>query len=117
MALPRVSDNKLVRVSGGPIELRVKVGNRMAGGTSVLLNGRTVELRGEEPITLAEDASRVKFDTLHCVTHVKDTNPLSDTTAVSYFIRDGQGEQEFPYTLVLKQGESIAQYLIDFTFV
>lgn len=114
---PRVSDLQFYKVHPGqPVRLRVVVGNGMAGGTSLMLKGDIRQI-GNEQVTIGSPGEDLRRSVLHCVTTVKDINPATDLTVVTYYLEGGEQSQSYPYNVPVSTPGGYARYEIDFAFV
>lgn len=51
---------------------------------------------------------------LHCVTTVKDVNPLTNNTSVTHRLSGGAADEEFPYQVSVSKDKGIARYFITY---
>jgi hypothetical protein len=118
MSDPRVSDLQFYPVvPGRPVHLSVVVGNAQSGGTSASFRGTVVRVP-EEGISVGAAGDDLRGAVLHCVTTVRDINPASDMTMVTYTLRGGVEDQTFPpYNVPVSASGGHARYEIDFAFV
>ncbi|MEX2283835.1 MAG: hypothetical protein WEE89_15225 [Gemmatimonadota bacterium] len=111
-----ITDTRLYTVRPNtPVEIKVAIGDRQAGGTSLMYKGveRTAGT-GFEPI--GAPGEDVRFNVLHCVTTVRDIDPDHNHTSVKYTLRGGPVEQEYPFQMEVS-ADGHARYVIDFVFV
>ncbi len=112
-----ISDTKLYRVDPPKnVEITVHVGEGQAGGTSILFNGTERPAAHDIWIAVGAPGEDLTFKTLHCVTTVRDINPSTNRTSVSYSLRGGPIEQTFPFRVDVSENGH-ARYVIDFVFV
>ena len=109
-----LTDANFYEVAPGQlVTLTVVIGDGQAGGTALLLNGvaHPFTAPGPEPIPGATAGSF-----LHAHTTVQDINPLTNHTSVTYILRGGVEDREFPYAIDVAADKGAARYVIAFIF-
>ncbi len=102
-----------------PIYISVTIGNANAGSTVVyykdeMIGGDTGQI---EKLMVGNENESLKFNLLKCTTKVKDINPLTNKTFVTYFLEGGVNEEQFEFTIDVKQDGGYAVYSVTFVFV
>jgi len=117
-AEPKVSDTQLYQViAGRPVSLQIDVGNAQLGGASASHLGPPQPIPTGEPVMFDGGGTNLQFTILHTVTTVKDINPLTNETVVTYTLAGGAIAKRFEYKLTVSEPEGFAHYFIDFAFV
>jgi hypothetical protein len=104
-------------VAGRPVSLQVDVGNLQLGGASASHLGPPQPIPTGQPVQFDGGGADLKFTMLRTVTTVKDINPQTNETVVTYSLSGGVASQRFEYRLTVSEPEGFAHYLIDFAFV
>lgn len=97
-----------------PITLSAVIGDNQPGGTAVLFNG--VPAGSGNPIvekTIGAPGQNLKGGEIECMTTVRDNNPATNRTSVTYTLRGGVTDRVFPYAIEVEEGGR-ALYLISF---
>lgn len=111
-----INDTRLYTVRPNtPVEIRVEIGDRQAGGTSLLYKG-TERPAGNGFERIGGPGEDVTFNVLHCVTTVRDIDPDHNHTSVKYTLRGGPVEQDYAFQVDVSTNGH-ARYVIDFVFV
>lgn len=114
---PRIVDLQFYPVvEGRPVELRAIVGGGMVGGTSVSHKGVVQQLTTGS-VTVGKPGENLKQSVIHCITTVRDINPASDTTVVTYFLTGGERDLEVSYSLDVNVSGGFARYVVDFALI
>lgn len=101
-------------VPGREVTLEVTTGDGQASGTALLLNGRPhpfIDHLGPQPIGTDLGGSM-----LHVNTVVRDINPATNRTSVTYELRGGARPQQFPFSIEVSVDKGAAHYLVAFIF-
>ncbi len=119
MTTPLTTSTQIYPVrDGSPLTLEIVIGELQAGGTSIIWQGAITDLPGNVgPTTLTADGGTVRMSALHCATRVRDVNPNTNRTTVTYILRGGRQDQEFTYSLTVPEENGFADYVIDFVFI
>ena len=97
-----------------PIRLKVRIGDRQAGGTAVTLNGSPISLdpAGEAPI--GELGQNLRGGVLVCLTVVKDINPDTNNTSVVHQLLGGEVDKDFSYAASVPADGATEIYMITY---
>ena len=97
-----------------PIRLTVTIGDGQSGATVVTLNGVVVD-SGEtiEDLPIGGPGEDLKKKTLECTTTVKDVNPATNHTSVTYTLRGGVEDKDFSYDVTVSEA---GRAIYDITF-
>ena len=98
-----------------PVTLSVKIGDGQVGGTAVNLNGAPVG--SGAPITnlrIGAPGQDLRGGDIDCTTTVRDVNPATNHTSVTYRLRGGKEDRDFPYEITVNDAGGRAVYLITF---
>jgi hypothetical protein len=101
-------------IPGREVTIEVTTGDAQASGTSLLLNGALIPFQdnaGPQPIGSDLDRS-----VLNARTVVKDVNPSTNHTSVTYDLKGGPQPQQFPFSIDVSADKGRAHYLITFVF-
>jgi hypothetical protein len=100
---------------GKPVTLSVTIGDGQVGGTSVSLSGVLVESGGEiRNLRIGAEGQDLRNASIECTTTVKDVNPATNHTTVTYAISGGTEDREFTYDVTVSQAGGRAVYLVIF---
>jgi hypothetical protein len=111
---PRIVDLQFYSViPGQPVSIRATIGNGMVGGTSVSHKGFVQELTTGS-VTVGKPGQNLQKSVIHCITTVRDINPQSDTTVVTYHVSGGQQDLDVSYSLDVNVSGGFARYVVDF---
>jgi hypothetical protein len=99
-----------------PVLLTITIGNNQAGGSALRLNGKSVPVNPLGPTQIGGDTQNLKGSVLHCVTTVKDINPLTNRTSVVHDLEGGVVAETFPYEISVKEDKGLARYFITYVF-
>jgi hypothetical protein len=103
---------------GSPLTLDITIGDAQAGGTSLIWQGRIIDFPPNAlPFPIAADGGTVRAQTLHCATRVRDVQPNTNHTSVTYTLRGGMADQAFPFEATVPADNDFATYVVDFIFV
>ena len=117
-AEPKVSDTQLYHVRPGqPVTLRIGIGNLQLGGASISHEGPPRSFPTGSDELIGHPGQDLRFTILHTVTTVKDINPQTNETVVTYRLSGGVKDQTFEYRLTVNETEGFAHYFIDFALV
>jgi hypothetical protein len=98
-----------------PITLSVEVGEGQVGGTAVTWKNQILGSGGDVtnmPIGKANDDLR--GTSLDCTTTVKDVNPNTNSTSVTYTLKGGAQQRSYLYTADVNVPEGRAIYSVTF---
>jgi hypothetical protein len=111
------SDTQLVRINPETsLELTVVIGDEQDGGTTVLWEGSMIDVPSDTGmLPVAALGKNALYQTLHCTTNVKDINPESNRTSVTYKFSSAGGSLR--YAQEVPQANGWAQYSIAFVFL
>jgi hypothetical protein len=123
MANVLVSEAKHYKVKPNtPVDLTVVVGYKQLGGTSLMLKNQQGD--SEYPFDNQTGTARIDREgqnldltRLRCTTIVEDRNPATNRTSVTYTLRGGKEDKEFPYAVEVRADKGSATYTIDFVFI
>lgn len=96
---------------GEPVTLVLTVGNAQVGGAAVTYRGRVRAYEGPMELEGADDV-----ELCFTRTEVKDVNPSSDRTSVTFHLSGGPSPESYEYQAVAPT-DGIVTYRITFTFV
>jgi hypothetical protein len=118
-ATPLLSTTQIYLVQDDrPLSLEIVIGDEQAGGTSLIWNGAIIDIPpAHQPFRLAENGGTTRAKTLHCSTRVRDVNPNTNHTCVTYVLRGGMQDREFTYELTVPTEHAFADYVVDFVFI
>jgi hypothetical protein len=103
---------------GSRLTLEIIVGDGQAGGTSILWQGDIVDFPPSSfPFEIAEDGATARARTLHCTTRVRDVNPNTNRTSVTYKLRGGKNDKDFHFSTNVPKPDDFATYVVDFIFI
>lgn len=113
-----VTASEIYRVKDGfHLALDIVVGEGQPGGSSVIWLTEILDFPPKSwPYVLATDGGTVRTKTLHCTTRVRDVNPNSNRTSVTYKLSGGEKDQDFSFWVSVPKENDYATYVIDFTF-
>lgn len=98
-----------------PITLSVTIGEKQSGATAVNLEGALVG-SGEhiDDLPIGKSGQDLRDAILDCTTTVKDVNPNTNNTDVTYTLKGGQTDQAFSYSAEVSMAGGRAIYAITF---
>ena len=99
---------------GRQVTIEITTGDDQASGTALLLNGIPHPFRdkaGPQPI-----GTDLVGSMLHARTVVKDVNPATNHTSVTYELRGGPQPKQYPFGIDVSVDKGVAHYLIAFVF-
>jgi hypothetical protein len=103
---------------GSRLTIEIVVGDGQAGGSSLLWQDDITDFPPEEfPWEVAEDGATARAKTLHCSTRVRDINPASNRTSVTYKLRGGKNQKDFHFSTSVPKPDDYATYVVDFVFI
>ena len=107
-----VVDNQAVR-------LTIVIGDAQVGGSSLVLDSTPVKTgpNGQVLDIAIGAGDEIRYKTLECTTTVRDINPSTNKTSVTYMFRGGKVDQDFPYSVEVRTEGGYARYFINFLFV
>ena len=97
-----------------PATLSVTIGDAQAGGTAVTLDGVLLHAAGNIDEFALGKSKDLRDKELACTTTVKDMNPETNRTSVTYRLQLGAEAQVFPYKVTVNEAGGRAIYLISF---
>ena len=101
-------------VPGRLVTIEATVGDGQASGTALLLNGSPhpfVDRAGPQPL-----GNDLAGSILQVNTEVRDINPATNRTSVTYELRGGAQPRRYPYSVEVSAEKGTAHYLIAFVF-
>lgn len=101
-------------IPGQMVTLEVTTGDGQVSGTALLLNGAPhpfVDRSGPQPLGTDLAGSVLQVNTI-----VRDINPATNRTSVTYALRGGAQPREYPYAVDVSAEKGAAHYLIAFVF-
>ena len=108
------STNFYQLVEGRMVTLEVITGDGQASGTALLLNGRSHPfVQGKGPQPIGDDLAG---SVLNVRTIVRDINPATNRTSVTYKLAGGVQPKAFPFSIEVSADKGAAHYLIAFVF-
>jgi hypothetical protein len=100
------------------VTLEVIIGDSQAGGTSLIWRANVINSPPSvQPVTVSADGAPLRAEILNCTTTVRDINPNTNRTSVTYVLRGGARDREYPYSVEVPGQGEFAQYVIDFVFI
>jgi hypothetical protein len=116
-ALVTATQVYLVR-DGQPLTLEITIGDDQAGGTSIIWRGDIIDIPpNPQPFLLTTDGGTARTETLHCTTRVRDVNPDTNHTSVTYTLRGGLIDENFAFDVIVPNDHAFATYIVDFIFI
>lgn len=114
-----VRDTQIYDVGGSvAVTLEIVIGDGQAGGTSVIWRANVIDIPpNAQPFTVSADGAPLRTEILNCTTLVRDINPNTNRTSVTYVLRGGVRDREYPYATEVPQQGDFAQYVVDFVFI
>jgi hypothetical protein len=98
-----------------PITLSVTIGDAQVGGTAVTWKGGLVGSGGEvSNLPIGGSGQDLRNTILDCTTTVMDVNPDTNSTDVTYTLKGGQADQQFPYSAEVSVAGGRAIYAVTF---
>lgn len=97
-----------------PITLKVTIGDAQVGGTTLRLNGVPVPFPNQQKAV--EPGLIASPSVLDCVSLVRDVNPATNRTSVSYELSGGVEPRTFTYALEASEKGQV-RYEISFLLV
>lgn len=102
-----------------PVYISVIIGNANLGSTVIyykdeMIGGDTGQI---DRLPVGNENEPLKFNLLKCTTKVKDINPLTNKTYVTYLLEGGQKDEQFEFNIDVKQEGGYAVYSVTFVFV
>ncbi len=98
-----------------PITLSVTIGDAQVGGTAVTWKGALVGSgAGVTDLEIGKSGEDLRDTILDCTTTVKDVNPDTNNTDVTYTLKGGQADQDFPYSAQVSVAGGRAIYAVTF---
>jgi len=102
-------------VRGRPVVLAIVTGDEQVSGTALLLDGQPHPFKNPDGPQLIGSGDLVG-SFLHANTTVRDINPATNRTSVTYTLRGGIADTEYPYSIEVSADKGAAHYLIAFIF-
>ena len=97
-----------------PIRLKVRIGDRQAGGTAVTLDGSPVSLDSAGEGLIGRPGQNLRGSVLVCLTVVKDVNPDTNNTSVTHQLVGGEVDKEFSYAASVPADGATEIYMITY---
>jgi hypothetical protein len=99
-----------------PVVLSILTGEGQVSGTALLLNGEPRPFNSPGgPQELGRGEALIG-SFLHAKTTVRDVNPMTNRTSVTYVFDDGVEATEYPYSIEVSAEHGAAHYLVAFLF-
>ena len=112
-----VIETKLYKVTeNSPIILTVIIGNANVGGTSVLWNDEVVREGVINNLSIGEEGESLKHKMLKCTTKIRDINPFTNSTVVTYKLTGGVNDEDFMFEKEAAPGGDVI-YSITFVLI
>jgi hypothetical protein len=112
-----LSDTNFYAVrESGPVFLTITIGDNQVGGSALRLNGKSVPVNPAGKTQIGDDDQDLRGSVLHCVTTVKDINPMTNKTSVVHDLEGGILDETFPYQISVKEDKGLARYFITYVF-
>jgi hypothetical protein len=98
-----------------PITLTVEIGEGQVGGTAVTWNNTIVGSGGDvTDLPIGKKNDDLRGTSLDCTTTVKDINPNTNNTTVTYTLKGGKQQRSFTYSADVNVPEARAIYSVTF---
>jgi len=98
-----------------PITLSVEIGEGQVGGTAVTWKNKIVGSGGDVTnLQIGKDNEDLRGTALDCTTTVKDVNPNTNNTSVTYTLKGGTQQRNYAYTAEVNVPEGRAIYSVTF---
>lgn len=98
------------------VKLSVLTGDDQVSGTALLLNGQPHPFANPEGPSLIGKGKDLIGGVLHVMTTVRDVNPLTNRTSVTYTLADSKTRIQFPFAIEVSADKGAAHYVITFIF-
>jgi hypothetical protein len=100
------------------VTLEIIIGDDQAGGTSLIWRANVIDIPpNTQPFAVSADGAPLRTEILNCTTTVRDVNQNTNRTSVTYVLRGGVREREYPYSVEVPNQGEFAQYIVDFVFI
>lgn len=99
-----------------PLVLSVVTGDGQVSGTALLLNGQPHAFNSPAGPQELGSGQALVGSVLHAKTTVRDVNPMTNRTSVTYVFDNGLATTEYPYSIEVSADHGAAHYLIAFIF-
>lgn len=105
--------------NNAPVYLTVTIGDSQVGGTTVMFNGQSIGPASGDinNLQIGSTGDNLQYKLLICTTNIKDINPATNHTSVTYTLAGGEQTQSFPFEIDASQNGGFAIYSITFAFV
>jgi hypothetical protein len=113
-----LSDTRFYSIGNSPqIFLSIQIGNMDPGGSTVSLENAVIHqpAGNAQNLPVPQQPGNLKNTLLTCVTKVKDINPNTNKTVVTYTLNGGMSTQTYTFSIDVNQNGGYAIY--DMTFV
>jgi hypothetical protein len=97
-----------------PITLSVVIGSEQVGGTAVTWNNQLVGSGAIKNLQVGKANDDLRGTQLECTTTVKDVNPATNNTDVTYTLSGGETDQSFSYSAEVSAAGARAIYAVTF---
>jgi hypothetical protein len=111
------SDSRVYEVQPeGPVFLTVTIGKGQVGGTSLHWHGRITSEGRVEKKKIGANNERLGGQVLGCTTRIRDVNPRTNMTRVTYRFEGGAKSESFPFEMQAAGAGGFVTFSIDFHF-
>ena len=98
-----------------PVTLSVGIGDGQDGGTAVTLGGELVGSGAEiKNLRIGKPGQDLRDASIECTTTVRDINPATNHTSVTYSLRGGKEDRDFTYDVTVSEAGGRAVYVVVF---
>ncbi len=98
-----------------PVTLSVGIGDGQDGGTAVTLGGELVGSGAEiKNLRIGKPGQDLRDASIECTTTVKDINPSTNHTSVTYSLSGGKEDRDFTYDVTVSEAGGRAVYVVVF---
>ncbi len=112
-----ISGTRIYSVGGkSPVFLSVTIGDLQAGGSSVLWEGEIIAEGEITMVRIGKPGEWLQHKSVRVTTKVRDINPSTNRTSVTYTLEGGSARQSYPFWVQVSES-STALYSICFVFV
>lgn len=98
------------------VELRVFTGDGQVSGTALLLNGSPFPFNSPAGPQVIGRGQDLVGSVLNVKTTVRDVNPATNQTSVTYVLDDGVNTCSYPHAIDVSADKGAAHYLVTFVF-
>jgi len=98
-----------------PVALSVTIGDGQAGGTAVTLGGELVGSGSDiKNLRIGKPGQDLRGASIECTTTVRDVNPATNHTSVTYSLRGGKEDRDFTFDVTVSEAGGRAVYVVIF---